>query len=209
MKNFILSVLVVVMSFASIAQNNAEAEEILQSLEHEFDGTSLIAINFSMVLVNMEANLRQNKNGQLTVSNDQFDLKLENIQIICDGKTKWTIMKEDEMIQISNLEEDEDEVFNLSEYFSNYKEKFNYEMAPSKDPVQIVQLSPIDKTIETNKIMVHYNKTMNRITKIIEENKEGTQSVFNILSYEKKELGSHNFTPDLNLYSDFDIDDLR
>ncbi len=209
MKNFILSVFVVVISLTSMAQNNQEAEEILQSLEQEFSGTSLISINFSMVLINIEANLKQNKNGHLTVSNNQFDLQLDNIHIICDGKTKWTILKEDEMIQISLLEEDEDEVFNLSEYFSNYKDRFNYTMLPSNAPLQIVELSPIDEELDTERIAVHYDKSRKRITQITEENKEGTQTVFNILSYEKKELGSHSFTLDQSLYSDFEIDDLR
>ncbi len=209
MKKLILSVLIVAMSFAGLAQNDAKAEEILKSLEQEFDGTQLIGINFSMVLFNIEANLRQTKNGQLILSNDQFDLEMENIQILCDGKTKWTVLKEDEMIQISNIEEDEEEVFNLGDYFKGYKDKFNYTMLPSTAPIQIVELSPLDTTLETVKITVHYNKTMKRITQITEQNKEGTQTIFNILSYEKKELGSHNFSLDLALFSDFEIDDLR
>ncbi len=208
MKNFFLSLFVIALSFSAFAQNSTEADEILQSLEKEFNGTELISINFSMVLINTEANIKQFKNGQLTVSNNQFDIQLGDIQIICNGKTKWTILKEDEMIQISHLEEDE-ETFNLSDYFTNYKDRFYYKMASSKLPVQIVELTPIDPELETKTIMVQYNQSMNRITQITEENKEGTQTIFNILSYDKKELGTHTFQLDDSLYSDFEIEDLR
>lgn len=208
-KKIILSALIMCFTI-SFAQTDTKAEDILKKLEAEFDGTTVIAIDFNMILVNTEADLKQHKRGRLIVSNEQFDLRLDDIQVICDGKTKWTIMAEDEMIQISAIdEEDEEENFNLKEYFSGYKEKFSYSMKDSKKPLHLIELIPTDETLETARVLVSYNDDLNRINQITEENKQGTQTVFNILSYEKQASGDHSFSPDMTLYADFEIDDLR
>ena len=54
-------------------------------------------------------NINESSRGTLTVKNDQYILDFLGVQQISNGETIWTVLKEDEEIQISEIDtEDQD-----------------------------------------------------------------------------------------------------
>lgn len=209
MKTVLFSILSVLSLQLSIAQNTAE--DILTQVKDNLFTHSLTQFEFNLAIVNFEANFHNEKSGTLTAGDNKYILELpgDETSIYFDGKTRWSIYSEDEEIQISGVDEDEENL-SFGKYFENFKGNYDYKegQATVKGQTQIL-LTPKDKESETKLIELNINTEDMSIASISEHGTNGTIRTIKVISFKALEAGSVNFAPNMDNYKDFDITDMR
>ena len=98
-----------------------------------------------------------------------------------DGVKTYTIIPENEEVNISDADLDEENTFTPSKFYSFYKSGYTYKMGELKKlggkNIQFVQLTPIDSNSEINSILVGIDTKTNHIYQIIEIGNNETRTI--------------------------------
>ena len=92
------------------AQNKQDpaAKKLLDQLSEKTKSYKNLYIDFKLSFDNDEENIHQVNEGNLLTQHEMYILNILGRKIISDGKTIWTILTEDEEVQISDVSEDDE-----------------------------------------------------------------------------------------------------
>ena len=100
---------------------------------------------------------------------------------IFDGSKTYTIIPENEEVNVNEADVDEDNSFTPSKFYSFYESGYSYEMDELKQvngkKVQFVRLTPIDTNSEISSILVGIDTKSNHIYQIIEIGTNQTRTI--------------------------------
>ena len=182
--------------------------------EKILDKLVLVNLNFkfSYVLENSSEGIRQETNGEASLSKNLYKISFLGIVQIFDGSKIYTIIPENEEVNIEDPEDIESLTINVSNIFEFYKDGYDIQMdirqKVNNELVQYIKLTPLDSMSDLEYILIGLKTNKLEIYKIIEIGVEKTQTTLTISSQmENKQLPEDFFSFNRNEYSDYYINE--
>ncbi len=176
MKKLFITALLLSSAVFLSAQDNSKAKAILDGVSQQTKSYSTIDITFSFILENTSKKAKETKTGSACMKGEKYRLDFSGQEVICDGKTVWTYLKENNEVQINNNDPDADESMNplklLTDYNKRFTPKFIKEETRGSRIYQIIDLTPI-KAKSYYKIRLEIDKLKKQIANGIIYDKNG------------------------------------
>ena len=188
MKKFLLFIFTLLLFSGSKAQVNKDIEKaklILSSVALQTKTYAAIEIDFSYSMTDKKKNI-DTKKGIAFMKGDKYLLDFLGQNIISDGKTKWTYIKDANEVQINNVDLNDDESMNpaklLTSYDKSFTPKFIKEETRSGKIVQIIDLTPL-KGRSYFKIRMEIDKNLKQIIDAFVYDKNGSIYTYTVLKF--------------------------
>lgn len=165
----------------SMAQSDATAKSALDQASATMRGYENISMDFDYVLDNKAEDVKQEMSGDLLLEGEKYLVNLFGSTQIFDGSKTYTIIPENEEVNVNDADIDEENTFTPSKFYSFYQSGYTYTMGELKQvngkKVQFVELTPIDTDSEVINIMVGIDTKTNHIYQIIEIGTNQTRTI--------------------------------
>lgn len=211
----IVSVLFVCFAFiqAASAQYDDKALAILDAMSEKYQKIPAYEANFIQALKNPQEEVNENFEGQITVKDEKFRLKMEGQEIINNGTTIWTYIPEVNEVNIDNYNPEEGEM-TPSRMYSAYKEGFKYVYLEEKiidgKTYDIIDLVPENKNDQFFKIRMVIGQEDKMLKGWTMFDKNGNRYVYQITNFNiKEDIPDAFFEFDKNKHAGVDVIDLR
>jgi outer membrane lipoprotein-sorting protein len=166
------------------AQDDAKAKGILDKLSAKTKSYSTIKAEFQYSMINKTDGLNETQSGTIEIKGNSYLLSIQGQDIISDGKTIWTHIKESEEVQINSVSEDDEEGISPNKIFTLYETGFKYKFVEEKNNIQTVNLYPKDAESKAfHRISLMIDKVKQQITEVSIFGKDGTQTIYKIKSF--------------------------
>jgi outer membrane lipoprotein-sorting protein len=189
------------------------AKEILSKLEDQYKKSKSIRVNFTYEMSNEVSGVREEMKGEFIMKRNKYRLKLAEQEVINNGKTQWTYLKEANEVNISDYNPDNEDItpekiFTL--YKKDYKSVFVEEVVEMGKVYQVVDLQPLDRNKKHFKIRIKVNKQANAIKswEIFEKNQNRFKYLISVIDYDVL-VGDGYFNFKESDYPNVEIIDLR
>ena len=161
-------VLTVFWSGLTMAQSDQTAKSILDKASSTMSAYSNLSMDFDYVLDNKAEDVKQEMSGDVMINGEKYVVNLFGSTQIFDGSKTYTIIPENEEVNISDEDLDEESTFTPSKFYSFYESGYTYKMDEVKQidgkKIQFVKLTPIDTNSEVTNILVGIDtKTLNNL----------------------------------------------
>ncbi|MUP46202.1 outer membrane lipoprotein carrier protein LolA [Gramella sp. BOM4] len=203
-------ILVAILTFNVQAQSSQKAEQLLNAVSSKVKNYDNMVIEFKYALENTAENVNQEARGDVSIDGEKYVLNMMGTTQMFDGKKIYTIIPEDEEINISTYVEEDDNSITPSKMFSFYEDGYNYEMDITQNvkgrEIQYVKLTPKDSNAEIKNILLGIDKQTKHIYNLIQTQDNGTKITITVKSFKTNQpLAKNLFTFDESRYSDYYI----
>ncbi len=213
MRKFIITVFSICLTFVAFAQTDPAAKALLDKVSKKYDSYKTIQsdFNFSAQQAEGEAYTDQGKMA-LDKSKNRFNIQLSEQDLISDGKTTWSILKNDKEVQLTTAD-NTGESIGPNNLFTFYKKGFKYVSMPDErigqETLKVVELSPLDTKKNYFKIKLRINKNMH-IHDVLIFDKSGARYTYTIKTlYVNQSIPADKFTFSSTIYKNYEMVDLR
>ena len=187
MKNLVLICLAIFMSSLGLAQEEAKAKQLLDEVSKKMNTYENIYVEFKYKLDNNEEDIHQETRGNVTMKGDLYNVNFLGTNQIFDGKKVYTIIEEDEEVNISNGDADDEDTVTPSKFFSFYKNGYTYGWDVLQNlngrKIQFIKLVPIDSNSEIQHILLGVDVKTNHIYTLIETGNNSTVTTLTISKF--------------------------
>jgi outer membrane lipoprotein-sorting protein len=187
MKKLAIICLMVFISTVSFAQSDAKAKVLLDAVSEKISTYENIFVAFKWNLDNASENVHQETRGDVTMKGDLYNVNFLGTKQLFDGKKTYSIIIEDEEVNIADAEDNEEDTLTPSKFFSFYKNGYNYKWDILQNmngrKIQYVKLTPIDSNSEIKNILLGVDVKTNHIFKLIETGSNGTVTTLTISKF--------------------------
>ncbi|WP_037320497.1 outer membrane lipoprotein carrier protein LolA [Salegentibacter sp. Hel_I_6] len=195
------------------AQNSKKAETLLNEVSSKVKGYDNMVIDFKYTLENNAANVNQETRGDVSIKGEKYVLNLMGTTQMFDGEKIYTIIPEDEEINISTYVEEEENNITPSKMFTFYENGYNYEMDIAQNvngrKIQYVKLTPKDSNAEVKNILLGIDSQTKHIYNLIQTQDNDTKITITVKSFKTdQELAQNLFTFKEDRYEDYYINRL-
>ncbi|RQO75014.1 gliding motility protein [Pedobacter sp. KBW06] len=216
MKKIVLSLLVAAgFVSASYAQTDAKAKAILADVSKKYRSYDVVKTDFTFILDNPQAKIKETQQGTLIVkaTTNKYRVTMTNQELISDGKSQWTYLKEDKEVQVTNADNNGD-ALNPAKIFTVYEKGFKYtytgESKVGGKVYQMIDLAPIDVTKSYFKIRLGIDKTAKQIGSVVIFDKSGNKYTYNVKKIiPNVKVPESTFAFDTKKYPGVEVVDLR
>ncbi len=140
-----------------------------------------LSMDFDYVLDNKAEDVKQEMSGDVILKGDKYVVNLFGSTQIFDGSKTYTIIPENEEVNISDSDLDEENTFTPSKFYSFYKNGYTYSMGDLKQingkSIQFIELTPIDTDSEIANVIVGIDTKTNHIYQVIEIGVNETRTI--------------------------------
>jgi outer membrane lipoprotein carrier protein len=154
----------------------------------------------------------QSYKGDLAVKGAKYHLNMGEQEIINNGSTVWTYLKESNEVNISDYEPDEDEI-SPSKIFNIYKQGYKYtfleETKEAGQVYEVVELTPEDKSKQIFKVRLTVNKKDKSMRSLKVFEKNGNRYLYTVQKFVPTEIDDNYFAFDKSKYKGVEVIDLR
>lgn len=209
MKLSLLITLFIAFSVSVFAQGDPKANTILNEVSAKTKAYKTVLIDFTYTMENKKEKINDKFNGTLKSKGDKYKLSVARQDVICDGKTVWTYLKDANEVQINNAGMDEDS-FTPTKLLSNYSKEYKSKFIEEKGNTQIIELYPLAKGKSYTKVKLSIDKTKKQIQQFVIFDKGG--SVFTYLVNKfitDQPINDKEFTFNKADHPGVSIDDMR
>ncbi len=164
------------------------AKKILDAVSPKVSESKGIRIKFSYTTDNRQNDYHDTQKGYVFLSGQKFKVLIPKTEIISDGSSVWTYMKEDNEVTISETDTSEVSIFNPAKLFTAYKHGFKYLLIGIEtiDNIKynVIDLYPDDSEESPYSIIrIKINKNTNEIYSVKSSGKSGVDYTFKVLEY--------------------------
>ena len=132
------------------------------------------------------------------------------MQQISDGENVWTIMEDDEEVQISEIDLDDENAITPSNLLKMYEDGFIYQMTEKVGNLQTIELLPENPDdVDYIKIHLLIDTQLKQIKNLKQFGKNSTESEYVINNFAPSVIKDSAFIFKESDFPDFDIIDLR
>lgn len=217
MKKTIVLFLTIVISGSIILRaqdHDPKAKAILDGVSAKTKSYTSIKTEFTYSMENKADNISESQKGMLLLKGDKYRLEVAGQEIISDGKTVWTFLKDVGEVQISEMEYDEGAI-SPTNIFTIYEKGFKYQFYKEEvlngKSVQLINLYPIEaneKSYHTIRLSIDKNKKQLIAIEIF--GKEGNTYTYKIEKFTTNlNVEDSHFTFKPSDYPDVEVIDLR
>ena len=186
MKNILLILSILLGNFL-FAQNDAAAKKLLDEVSENIQKNDHIYIKFDYSLVNKEAGVEQNNQGDLSIQGEKYNVNFFGTNQIFDGNKTYTIIPENEEVNISTASDDNEDTLTPQKFYTFYKKGYRYSMGDKKKikgkDIQFVKLIPIDSNSDIAEVKIGVDLKNKNIYTIIEKGKNGTLTILTVKKF--------------------------
>jgi outer membrane lipoprotein-sorting protein len=213
MKRLLIFLPVILLFIRTEAQDN-KAKTILDGVTQQTKSYSTIEIEFTYTMKNTKNNVNESKKGTACMKGDKYWMSFAGQTIISDGKTQWTYIKDNNEVQVNNVDPNNDQSMNpsklLTSYDKSFTPKFIKEEVRNAKTIQIIDLTPL-KGRSYFKIRVEIDKTQKQIVNAIVYDKNGTSTyTYSVVKFTpNKTIPDTKFTFDAKDYPGVEVIDMR
>lgn len=213
MKNISVLMIAILSVFSVNAQDTTKAETLLNEVSSKVKSYDNMVIDFKYTLENSAENMSQETRGDVSINGDRYVLNLMGTTQIFDGKKIYTIIPEDQEINISNYVAEDDNNITPSKMLTFYQEGYTYKWDITQDikgrKIQYIKLTPIDSNADVKNILLGIDSQTKHIYNLIQTQDNGTKITITIKSFKTNQpLAKTLFTFKEDRYKDFYINRL-
>jgi outer membrane lipoprotein-sorting protein len=209
MKKLLIIATLAILSISGFAQNVKKATAILDEISAKTKLYKTIKIEFTYAMDNAKEKIHDKFKGTLLSKGDKYKLTAAGQDVISDGKTMWTYLKDANEVQINNAGEDDDSFTPtklLSGYGNDYKPKFIEE----KGNNQVIELYPLKKGKTFTKVKLTIDKSKKQISKFIIYDRSGSTFSYIVDKFVAEQAIADNvFTFNKAEHPGVEINDMR
>ncbi len=213
MKTFFISLALVATTLSTTAQSSSgAAKKLLNEATAKLKSYDQLYIAFTYNFINTRVDppVTQKEIGSIGLKGDDYHLNFLGTEQIRKGNKVYTILAEDEEVQITAYEPNEEEqgitpTALLSAYDKGYSYKLGGTEKKNGKTIEYVILKP-NASEEVDKIMVGIEKETKHLYSLKQWGTNGTEVTFTITSFEtNKKLPANYFTFNRNDYKGYYI----
>jgi outer membrane lipoprotein-sorting protein len=211
--NIAITLLILLAATNVNGQYDERAEKILSEVSKKYQDYKSFKASFTYSLESPTTGVNENFKGDILVKGNKFILKLGGQEIINNGVTQWTYLKEENEVNISDYSPEEDDI-NPSKIYNIYKKGYKYllneEVNENKALYDVVDLVPEDKSKQIFKIRIVILKKDKSIKswKLFEKN--GNRYTYTLTQFTPNiDVDDKLFTFDKSKYKGVTVVDLR
>lgn len=207
MKNILLLTLTFITFFAAFSQNEIAAKKLLDEVSSKMKSYDNIYIAFDYVLENEEADVEQVFNGDVILQGEQYVVNLFDTTIIFDGEYSYTVIPENEEVNIVKPDAENNESISPSSLLTFYKNGYTFSYGKKEKingkQIQYVDLVPIDTNSDVISVQVGIEKQKLHLYSVREigNNETNTTITINELKINQK-LDKNTFRFDEQKYKE-------
>jgi len=197
-----------------LGKSDPAAKKILDEVSAKFKTYKSVKANFTLKIENAAGKAQGTKTGAVQMKGAKYRVALDGQDIICDGKTIWTYDKAAKEVQISTLDNSSGSI-TPQKLFTNFYDKdflyiLNEEKKVGAKTIQVIELTPIDKSKPFFKVLIEVDKAAKTIisTKVFEKN--GNRYTYSVSSMTTNaEIPDASFSFDPKKFPGVEVIDLR
>ncbi len=213
MKKITTIALLILTTLGVFAQGDKKAKDILSGVSSKYRSYKSMKADFSYTLENPTAKIKETQSGTIILSGAKYRLAIAGQEVICDGKTIWTYMKEAKEVQVNSVDPAEGGI-KPNEIFTMYEKGFLYKFVDEKKVggkvQQNIELTPTDKTKNFFKIKLTVDKASKQIVKSVIFEKTGNRYTYAIKEFMPNfAINAGTFMFDAKKYPGVEVVDLR
>ena len=163
----------------SRAQNDEKARELLNEVSSKVESYDNILIDFKYALENTAENLQRETRGDVSLEGEKYLLNIMGTTRLFDGEKLYTIIPEDEEVNISTYNPKEDQTITPSKMLTFYNDGYKAEWDITQDlkgrKIQYIKLTPTDPDAEIKNILLGIDKQTKHIYNLIQTQENGTK----------------------------------
>tara|TARA_B110000977_G_C10998899_1_gene463009 strand:- start:190 stop:828 length:639 start_codon:yes stop_codon:yes gene_type:complete len=197
------------LSFAQIASEPA-AKKILDKVSAATDAMDAIEIVFEYKLSNKTENIEDSSMGELTLKKNQYLLSFMGLNQMSDGENVWTILTDDEEVQISEIDFEDENALTPANLLKMYENGFIYQLLDKTGSFQIIELIPENPDeVDYIRIELLIDTDLDQIKKLTQFGKNATETTYIINNFAPSIVADDAFEFNEKNYLGFEIIDLR
>lgn len=189
----------------------AEADKVINGCASKLKSYRNVDVNFTFNLTNEKSKVNQTKSGSAMLSGNKFRLIMGGQNIVCDGKTVWTIINDAKEIQISSVEDSDmsSPLDIITNWNKLYKTKGVATKLVNKVDCNVVELASIDAK-KAEKVSIAINKKTGLPVSITVIDKSGSKYTYTMNTLKTDvPTDAKTFSVNPKEYSTFEVVDLR
>ena len=191
-----------------IFAQDQKAKSILDQLSDKTKSYSSIEAKFTNTFSSMVTDIYESQSGTLYLKDDAYRLEMEAQTIICDGETNWIYLADDQEVNITEIDDDENEL-NPSKIFTIYENGYKYKFVKEDGKNYHIDLFP-EESGPFTKVELFINKSKMQISSFTMIDKQGSHYKYVIDSFvTNKEMKNDFFVFKTADYPNVDVIDLR
>jgi outer membrane lipoprotein carrier protein len=163
-KMYFLLVALSVLTITTNAQNDPNAKKVLDGVSAKLKTFKGIAADFSYVSKGRTGKTNSSVNGKINIKGDKYYIKQGLTEIFSDGAKTWNYNGNDE-VTITPVEGD-NQTLTPQKLLTNFYDKdFSYKLVSSAGAYNEIEMTPVDKRKNFQKVNVFVDKAKMMITK--------------------------------------------
>jgi outer membrane lipoprotein carrier protein len=156
----------------SYGQSDSKAQNLLKSVSEKYKSLKSIKASFTLTVENGKDKSKEVQKGTLFLKGTKYKLEIAGQDILSDGKTRWTFVKDANEVQIDNQKVDENAI-TPTNIFTIYEKGWQSKITGETKDSQTVELIPSDnkaKTIFKVKLTIHKTQKTIMSAKVYDKN---------------------------------------
>lgn len=199
-----------------IFTNNAQdkkAKELLDAVTAKVKSYNNITVDFKYTLTNLKENINKESKGNVILEGNKYVLNFMGVTKIFDGKKSYTIIPEDEEINISSVDDKDEKAITPSKMLTFFNNGYKYYWDILQDikgrKIQYIKLVPISPKDERKEILLGIDSQTKTIYNVIEIGKNGTKTTLTVNSFKTNQpISKNQFTFVAGKYPNYYINKL-
>ncbi len=194
-------------------QSDKESQDILKGVSSKYKSYSTMKVDFLYTMEDPQNKTKETLEGNVSLKGDKYVLKIKGQEIMCDGKTVWTFLKDVNEVQVGEPDKGTDAV-TPSTIFTMYEKGFDFkfieEKTESGKAIQVIDIKPQDPKKNFFKVRLTINKAEKLITSSTVFNKNGSKLTYSIKQFTPNAaMSDAMFSFDKTKYPGVEVIDLR
>ncbi len=199
---------------SSLAQRDSKADKILKEVSAKYKSYKSLTADFKLEIENQKDKTKTTETGKIIIKGNMYKLELKDQEIVSDGKSIWTYLKEANEVQINAANSKNDDAISPTRIFTIYESGFRTKYAGEKKSggiaLQHIELVPEDSKKPYFKIQLSINKAQDYITSAKILNKDGTTLTYSVNKFNPDMPAPDNlFSFDTSKHPGVEVVDLR
>lgn len=187
MKKFALFIIGLCSMGMAQAQHTDKAKQLLDQVSEQVKKYDNILIDFKYSIENPSENVNHHTRGDVSLKGEKYLLNIMGTTRLFDGEKIYTIVPENEEINISDYDPKADRSVTPSKMLTFYQNGYDYYWDIRQDvkgrKIQYIKLSPTDSKSEIKNILLGIDVQTKNIYNLIQTQKNGNVITITVSSF--------------------------
>jgi len=172
------------------AQNDPDAKKILDAVKAKVKTYKGINAGFTLLSKSRSGKINNNVNGKISIKGNKYYIKDGGKEIFSDGSKTWNYNGDDE-VTVTAADAEDNELSPQKLLTDFYNKDFTYKLISSAGNFNEIQLTPVDKRKNFQKVNVFVDKSKMMITRAKVVDKSN-----NTIEFSLKNINTSSDIPD-------------